>query len=224
MGIHSSSSPNMATPNGNKSQFSSLTEDLVRHVATFLSAKSLLELQCVSSDLSRLDTEMIWKELCKKRWEPWPRYRLTSKRIQEFEENLFPGVSWKDHYRRIEREATCIEIKESDLLNLSWYLSFSLSGVRGESNSDFVRVHFTPEFLMVPGYPPLPYEIMDESPPSSSHIRPNRKGDRPFSMKQWLRIANFPPHFIARRRSNAEWMIFNENVKIVSCWTLLMIR
>jgi len=206
----------MPTLNETTPQFSSLTEDVLMHIATFLPAKNLLQLQCVSSDLARLDTDRIWKDLCKKRWEPWQRYRLTSERMQEFEKN-FPGADWKNHYRRIERDATCTEIKRSDFLNLCWYLSFNLSGVRGETNSDFRRVHFTPLFLLVPGYPPLPYEIMNEAPPSSSHIRPNRKGDEPFSTKQYLLIADFPPHFITRKSSNAEWMILNENVTIVSC-------
>jgi len=201
--------------NENTSRFSSLTDDLVRHVATFLPAKNLLQLQCVSSDLSRLNTDRIWKDLCEKRWESWPRYRLTPERMQAFKEN-FPGVEWKNHYRRIEREATCTELKQSDVLNLSWYLSFNLSGVRGETNSDFMRVHFTPRGLLVPGYPPLPYKIVDEAPPSSSYIRSNRRGDQQFSTKQYLQIADFPPHFVTRKLSNAEWLIVNENVTIVS--------
>ena len=208
---------NMTTLNEIKIiQFSSISDDLVKHIASFLPPKDLLQFQCISSDLSRLDTDMIWKNLCQKRWDPWPRYRLTPERIQELNGN-FPGVSWKDHYRRIEREATCIEIKQSDFLNLCWYLSFNLSGVRGETQSDWQKVHFTPQFLMVPGYPPLPYAIMDDPPPRSLHIRPNRKGDQPFSTKQWLQIADFPSHGITRRLSNAEWMIVNENVTIVSC-------
>jgi hypothetical protein len=79
-------------------------------------------------------------------------------------------------------------------------------------------VNFTPAgFLLVPGYPPLPYEIVNETPPSSSHILESQKGDQPFSRNQWLRITHFPPHFITRNLSNAEWLIVNENVTFTSC-------
>jgi len=193
-----------------------VTEDLLLHIVSYLPAKDLLHFQCVSSETSRLQTNNTWKSLCKHRWEPWPRYRLTQEKIEEIFET-FPEFTWKDHYRTTERSATCTEIKECDLLSLSWYLNFSLSGVRGELHSDFQSVAFSPAYLMVPGHPPLSYEIVNEEPPCCSHNRESQRVAKPFSTKQWLRIADCPPHFIVKNKYNAEWLIANNNVSIVSC-------
>ena len=127
--------------------------------------------------------------------------------------------SWQQRYMEIEQDATRMHIKPSDFHNLKWYLSFVLSGIRGEGRSDHMPVTFTTGgFLLVPGYPPLPYEIINMEPPSSpSHIRQNLRGDRPFSTSQHIQISNFPIHFVTRKTSDAEWLIVNENVMIVSC-------
>lgn len=195
---------------------SSLTEDVALEIASYLSAEDLLHLQCVSSRFSCLDTAHAWRNLCQWRWKQWSRYELTPERLDKLNKQC-SNVTWKDHYRRVERDATRMTLKKSDLLDLCWFLSFVLSGVRGETNSDIQRVQFTSDALFVPGYPPLNYEIVNETPPSSSHIRKNRMGDQPFSAKQWLKIADYPPHFITRRLSSAEWLITNESVTLVSC-------
>jgi hypothetical protein len=199
------------------SPFLSLTEDLVLQISSFLPASDLLEFQCVSRDISLLKTDALWRNLCEKRWASWPRFQLTEKRQEELDKTM-PTCSWKDRYRIVEKEATRTELKPCDLQDLNWYLSFVLSGVRGESRSDFMKVHFMENnILYVPGYPPLPYEIRNEPPPNSaSQIRKSQRGDRPFSTKQWLDINNFPPHFITRKLSSAEWLIVNDNVIFVS--------
>jgi len=194
-----------------------LIDDLILEISKYLSFRDLLNFQSVSMRLSILDTTHSWRNLCQQRWKPWPRYALTPHRITELNHSL-ADVSWKDHYRRVELDVTRMELKKSDLLHRSWFLSFVLSGVRGETSSDVQRVRFGADnVLLVQGYPPLRYEIMDETPTSSSHICRSRMGDQPFSIKQWLRIADFPPHFITKKLSNAEWLIVNENATFVSC-------
>jgi len=197
------------------SALNTLMDDLLLHVASYLPAKDLIHFECISSTFSNLDIGKIWKRLCEIRWKPWPRYRLTPSRNDIISRN-FANCGWKDHYLRVELEATSMEIKTSDLQNLSWFLSFTMTGVRGETASDLQQVHFRGSVLLVPGYPPLPYEIVDETPPTIPSPRNCKIGDQLFSTKQWLRIANFPPHFITKRISNAEWFIANKNVKLVS--------
>mmetsp|Transcript_4207 Transcript_4207/g.5537 ORF Transcript_4207/g.5537 Transcript_4207/m.5537 type:complete len:219 (+) Transcript_4207:101-757(+) len=195
-----------------------LSEDLALQIAAFLPPQELLSFQCVTLNHSGLDTSRLWLNLCKKRWEPWPRFRLTEERVQELQVQLAPQSSWKNLYLQVEKEATRMELRNVDLCDLSWYLSFSLSGVRGETRSPLMSVHFSPNgVLHVPGYAPLDYEIMPTRPPSEdSSLRENQRGDRPFSIRQWLRISNFPPHFITRKESDAEWLIVNDNVALVS--------
>lgn len=206
----------MSSDRENQNLSSLLTEDLILSIASYLPAKDLLRFHCASLQLSRLDTDKLWNNLCRIRWNTWPRYRLTPERLEKLNAT-FSHASWKNHYLRVRKEATCTEINSVDLCNRKWYLSFSLSGVRGETRSDFLRVNFhSVGFLAVPGYPQLPFEIINETPPSCSNIRNNQRGDQPFSTKQWLRIADFPPHFITKRLSNAEWLIVNENVTFIS--------
>ena len=197
--------------------FSSLTPELLLHVANFLPAQDLLQFQSVSREIARLDTERLWKDLCVRRWRPWPRYQLTEKRLETLNTEM-PNSTWKDRYRTIEIQATTMKLKLEDLQQLDWYLSFVLSGVRGEARTDFFPVSFTSDgVLRCPGYPPLPYEIREEGPPNSpSRLRANQRGDQPFSISQWLWINDFPPHFITRKQSSAEWLIVNENVTFVS--------
>lgn len=190
-----------------------LTEDLALEIASFLPANDLLRFQCVSSSFSGLDTDVKWRNLCQWRWKPWPRYELTPERLN----NLNTCTTWKEHYRRVESDATRTKIKKSDLLDLRWFITFRLSGVRGETRSNPQRSTFSPDGLLVPGYPALSYEIIDEAPPSPAHIHKSQMGDQPFSTEQWLKITDFPPHYITKSLSNAEWIISNANVILVSC-------
>jgi len=198
--------------------FHSLTEELLLHVSSFLPARDLLQFQSTCKDVSDLDTDSLWNDLCVKRWQNWPRFRLTPQRQQALDEVHACGT-WQQHYVATEAEATRTQLRESDLQDLKWYLSFVLSGIRGEGRSDHMAVLFNRENkLFVPGHPPLDYRIVDSPPPSSSeHIRPTLRGDRPFLTQQWLQISDFPPHFITRKESDAEWLIVNQNVMIVSC-------
>ena len=37
------------------------------------------------------------------------------------------------------------------------------------------------------------------------------------AVRQSIQIANFPPHWIERIEPSKEWLIYNDNVTIVSC-------
>lgn len=204
--------------NPRTSPFGLIPEELLLQVASYLPAQDLLQFQCVSTKTNRLNTDAIWKDLCEKRWKSWPRYSLTTERLEELDKRM-PDTCWKTRYLVVEKDATRSELQPSDLHNLRWYLSFVLSGIRGEGRSDHMEVHFTPgQVLLVPGHPPLPYKIVRGQPPSSPRsIRANLRGDQPFSSIHWLQISDFPAHFVTRKRSDAEWLIVNENVIMVSC-------
>jgi hypothetical protein len=212
-----STSSSISAEKGDAALFPSLTEELLLQVAEFLPAEDVLRFQSVSKETNQLNTDKLWKKLCETRWNPWPRYRLTEARGKDLDEQM-PNTSWKDRYMAIEQDATRTELRESDLHNLRWYLCFVLSGIRGEGRSDHMPVRFLPcNIVMVPQYPPLTYQIIQETPPSSSHIRSTLRGDQPFSNHQWLQISHFPPHFVTRKQADAEWLIVNENVMMVSC-------
>ncbi|VEU41368.1 unnamed protein product [Pseudo-nitzschia multistriata] len=200
--------------------FPNLSEELLLKVASYLPPRDLLRFQCVSKDLSNLDTDSIWEWHCEERWKPWPRYRLTDQKRVELNSGGTEtfGMTWKRRYMFIEKDATRTTLVSRDLQNLKWYLSFVLSGIRGEGRSDHLPIEFAfGEVLLVPGYPPLSYQIVNKTPPSNGdRIRKNLRGDQPFSRKQYLKISNFPPHLISRKKSDAEWLIGNENVIMVS--------
>jgi len=201
------------------SPFSKLTEDFLLIFAGYLSPKDLLRYQCVSRELSDLDMESIWECRCEERWKPWPRYQLTDERRNDLDSagSITSRMTWKQRYFSIEDDATRMTLRSEDLRSLKWYLSWVMSGVRGKGRSDHFPVEFAiGETLLVPGYPPLPYSIVNEPPPTDDFIRQNLRGDRPFSKMQYLRINDFPPHFITRKSSDAEWLIVNANVIMVS--------
>lgn len=222
----------MTSPSSSSSSspisFTCLTQALKLYVAEFLSPRDLLAYQSTCREMAQLPTNAHWRALCRQRWEPWPRYRLTTAREQDLllesssSSSLAGGNTWKQRYWTVERDATRTTLYESDLHQLDWYLSFVLSGIRGEGRSDHCRVVFEQESqtMLVPGFPPLPYRIVNEPPPahaSQTMIRLSLRGDQPFSTTQWLDINSFPCHFISRKKSNAEWLIVNQNVVIVSC-------
>jgi len=203
------------------SPFVSLIDEAVKlQIAEYLGPQDLLHYQCTSKELSGLDTDLIWKKLCQDRWEPWPRYRLTPERHEQLDLLLPHAKTWKERYLITEQDATRTVLRESDLLNLQWYLSFVLSGIRGEGRTDHLPIVFTEaNLLLVPTFHPMPYRIVNESPQRypPTHIRPSVRGDYPFSNTQWFDINSFPQHYIARNKSTAEWLIVNEYVMMVRC-------
>lgn len=215
-------SPLPTTSSSVSVSWSNLAKELYLNIATFLPVEDLCRFQCINKEIAyEINTESIWEDRCKQRWASWPRYELTAARKQEMNSDPTSRhyrMNWKQRYHDIEREATRTTLQLRDLHKLNWYLCFVLSGIRGEGRSDHYHIEFTlGDILLVPNYPPLRYQLINEPPPTtSSHIRSNIRGDRPFSTTQYLQINDFPPHFISRKQSDAEWLIVNENVMMVS--------
>lgn len=194
--------------------FSSLADELLLHVASFLAPVHLLRLECLSTYTYRLDTDALWRNACQRRWEKWPRYRLTSERMSKMNRSD-PRVGWKEQYRIVERDVIRTEVTMEELEELSWYFNYTRGGGL-IAEATLLKCFFKDNFLFLEGYPPLPVQIKEEMPPRPP-IRADEVAARPFSKRQWLKIADFNPHFISRTSSNAEWLIINENVTFVSC-------
>jgi len=143
-----------------------------------------------------------WCQLCEICWRnKSARYRLTPERARLLA-TTFPGAMWRDHYRRAVLEGHREQLKAEELQDLKWAFNFTpQAGGRGTATKQFVE--FAPSdpgsakgFLMMKGYPPLPYELKNSG--------------------TVLDIANFPPHYV-KRLPTWEWEITNENVTFVSC-------
>lgn len=210
---------------------STLVPDLLLNIAQYLTAKDLLQYQCISKEFSQLNTKSLWKDLCRKRWEPWPRYRIEEEEkdesdvsTEEDSKTSDRGCSWQSRYLSVEKDATRMDLRSEDLQDLKWYLSFVLSGIRGEGRSDHMHASFhtsiTDEnsgLLSVPGFSAMDYKIVCESPRrDGSHIRKNLRGDQPFSTTQYMTIGDLPALYITRKAKDAEWLIVNQRVMIVS--------
>lgn len=200
-------------------EFSSLADDLVLQVAAFLPPSDLTQLESVSTYVSHLNTDTLWKNLCQHRWQHWPRYQLTPEKWQELESSI-PRVRWKDRYRLTEHDVARTEITDEEIEKLGWYFNFTLGagGLRGDT---LQRCFFKSGLLFLEDYPPLPYEIKTYATPKPARSRWDVNGQTgqtgQTSTRQWLKIAHFPPHFISRLSESAEWLIANENVTFVSC-------
>ena len=103
-----------------KSTFRALFTDemVLLQIASYCTAKDLLSFQCVSSELSKLDTERLWKGLCLQRWPErgikfWPFVN---------DKNCTKLLRWKERYRVVASNETRTTLLESDLMdmNVQW--------------------------------------------------------------------------------------------------------
>ena len=228
---------------GSRSPFSSLlTEDaLLLQIAKFLPARDLLSFQCLSRKYAALPTdELVWKGLCEKRWKNWKRYhcylsayvdrddhRLLVEHI--YKHKKYP--TWQQRYIMVEHDATRISLRQRDLGVRTWHIIFY--AMAEGRHSEAHRIRFVPHLnrVIVPGYPVMPFNFVDASPPTPPSDSIRRKlamfcqtddGDQPngatptISTTQWLNINDFPTHYIARHPVNATWIILNDNVVMFS--------
>uniref|UniRef100_A0A7S4SW47 F-box domain-containing protein n=1 Tax=Ditylum brightwellii TaxID=49249 RepID=A0A7S4SW47_9STRA len=193
----------------------SLPDELLLSVSSFAPPKDLLNLQCVCSRLHALDTDFIWQNLCKQRWQNWPRYKLTPSRLEWMDDNLLLS-NWKERFLWAEEDFARTKITREELEELDWSLNFTaIAGGRGEETTRWCK--FRSGFLLIPVFMPLPYEIYDEKSPSPCTRFNNVKDDSVKTCtEQWLKISNFDPHHISRSTIDGEWIITNNNVTIVS--------
>jgi hypothetical protein len=111
--------------------FSGLPDALLKDIARFLPPEDLCRFEMIDRRTNGLDTQDLWEQICKARWEQWPRYRLTPARLQWLEENL-PTLNWKDRYVWAEEDATRTRITWEELEAMSWYFNFTpQAGGRG---------------------------------------------------------------------------------------------
>ena len=214
-----------------------MLDELLLEVATCLDAPGLLDLQATCRRLRALPTDPCWAKLCEAEWQPRPRFRLTPARELWLRQNL--PLTWRERYEWFQIDARRKVISVTELTTLRWWFNFTpAAGGRGESSR--CEAHFTVTHLHVPGYPPLPIELI--SPPSSDQgtgaslpaaalstlaapltsiqswlqslvLAPPPPPD---AQPQQLKIANFPLHEVTRLDS-WEWLIQNDNVTLVSC-------
>ena len=111
--------------------FASLTQQALKlfYVAEFLSPRDLLAYQSTCREMAQLYRQAligVRNCRCRQRWEPWPRYRLTTAREQDLllESSAWGGSSWKKRwYGTVERDTTRTTLYETDLHQLDWYLT-----------------------------------------------------------------------------------------------------
>lgn len=214
-----------------------LDDDSLTCLAGFLSPSELLGFLRLNRRFHALPSAALWRALCEARWRPWPRYRLDGKR-EEWLNARFPSVprEWIGRYRFFEEETARREITHKELQTLDWNFNFT-HGAGGQGRASVVRARFTATELLLPNYPPLPYQLATpagSSGPSGSAGAMSAIGaamstllssvgvlstpDRQMmSEPQLLLISNFPAHRIRRLPADKEWLIENPNVMIVSC-------
>jgi len=209
--------------------FSSLADELLLHAASFLAPVDLLQLECLSSYTNHLDTDIIWRKACQRRWQKWPMYQslLTSEERSSrssgrnrCNDPRLVGVGWKEKYRIVECDVIRTEITMEELEDLNWYFNYT-TGAHRILDVTLLKCSFKDSFLFLEGYPPLPVYIKEQEPPQPPpnqwfSICADEFAARPFSKRQWLQIAEFEPHFISRTH-DAEWLIMTVNVTFVSC-------
>mmetsp|Transcript_11192 Transcript_11192/g.25929 ORF Transcript_11192/g.25929 Transcript_11192/m.25929 type:complete len:157 (+) Transcript_11192:1-471(+) len=109
---------------------------------------------------------------------------------------------WKNTYQWAWREVHRTQLHEGEMEALHWYFNFTpLAGGRGLET--LVRAEFSRGYMFLPNgqFPPLPYTLETDEE----------------NNKQYVRIANFPPHVVSRIADDGEWLIANSNVTFVSC-------
>ena len=94
--------------------------------------------------------------------ENWPRYNLTAEREEELNKTLV-ALNWRDRYLYYEFETRRPCPTEEDLDTLRFHFNFTpLAG--GQGIRSLRPACFSHGRLLVPGYPPLPYRLIDPPP------------------------------------------------------------
>ena len=177
-----------------------LPDSILLSTIDFLNDKELLQIEQVSKSIRNLylqgTLQQQWKIRCQRRWEHLPRYRLTPSRQNWLDENVGTEC-WKERYLWGEYDLCRTVISKNELETLDWYFNFTPhSGGRGRDT--LRRCIFRDGLLLLFGFPPLPYQLVQ------------------LGARQALIISNFPPHYFYRIPSCGEWLIKNFNVTLVS--------
>jgi hypothetical protein len=186
------------------SGWASLSDDILcSSLAPYFDAQDLLSIPCLSRRLRASDANLdpLWRKHCQRRWQHWPRYRLTDERDNELAER-FPMYTWKQKYLWAEKDAMRTTLTKNELESLGWYFNFAPSA-GGREDETLTRAVFRSgslHLIGMPQYPPMPYRLVNVN-----------------SSQQQLLIVPFPSHNITRNEDDREFLIANENVTFVSC-------
>ena len=217
-----------------------LPDDLILIALSFLNAKDLLSFQATCSRYFHLDNlQDHWRDLCRYRWKNWPMYAL-NERLNSGE-IIIGDQSWKQRYRWVEGDYKRMHISNEEVESLEWtfnFLPWAGGSPDGQSRAFFHEDHlYLVKYLWM--YPSLPYNIVnvnrdDESngnilgnveylgsmelaigAPLRAAAETARASETRLSTTQYIRIGNFPIHYIARTAIGG-WLVWNDNVVFFS--------
>ncbi len=171
---------------------SMLPDSMLLAVASYLEGDDLLQLVLVSKKFHGLNEDLekdIWKDICHKRWNYWPKYKWEN--LQKSKPQLV-STTWKQRYLWVEKDRLRTRLTHQELETGQWYFNFKESA-GGRGPETLQNCSFRRGALILHGWPALQYRLVD-----------GEQG-------QTMIIHEFPPHMI-QRVSDGEWMIQNENV------------
>jgi len=147
--------------------------------------------------------ESAWCQLCEVTWQSKSaRFHLTPELARHLAMSS-KAATWREHYMQALLDGHRQNLRPEELNTLRWAFNFTPSaGGRGSASMQFVEFRAAAAggatgHLIMKGYPPLPYELIEDG--------------------TVLDIANFPPHYV-RRLDTWEWEITNDNVTFASCF------
>jgi len=148
---------------------------------SFLGCPSdLLTVALVNSHFSDISAEnSLWRLHCQREWR--------CRQITSFGSCL-QEVSWKTKFFLSQTYKSRTVLTEGELVTLTWKFRFK------EIAGTHINIHFTQNCLIMPGYPNMPWKIVQNN----------------------VYIAKFPPHTVSRDSHHWGWVI--QNLAVVF-WT-----
>lgn len=224
------------------STIDSLADELWVSIAAFLPAADLLRFGSACRRAHGLPTDALWRALCEKRWAGWPHYKLSPAREAWLEERL-PATTWCARYQHTETDAARTTMTHEDVCSLNWHFNFTPSA-GGQGKKSLMKASFSETQLFIPEFAPLDYQLV--TPGGIGAAAPEAAGDGnggalyafhslvtqlltgageaaaaggggDGTQRQFLQISHFPPHWVERLADSRCWLVYNDNVTLVSC-------
>ena len=148
-----------------------LPDELLLSFAQFLGPRELLDFCATCKRCEHLTVDWVWRRLCAQAWSACPRYRLCPQREQWLDAHM--KFDWKTRYRLIADDLRRTRTTPEELAELRWFFNFTpKAGGRGRQT--LARARFDRTKVLVPGFTPLPYQVID---PSTDAEEPSASGD-----------------------------------------------